>query len=107
PLEGLGIVPDTTGALATGETFTTIATAADLELIRNVLNGNGRLTMGLFGSDHAAPDGVTGQYWGDGVYGGAAPVLNLTFATAVPEPTSVWLLACAALGGALAWKRRK
>lgn len=106
PLEGLGIVPDTTLALATGETFTTTATEADLELIRNVLNGNGLLTMALFGSDHAAPDGVTAQYWGDGAYG-VAPVLNLKFATAVPEPGAIWLLGGIALGGMLVCTRRK
>lgn len=81
-LEGLGIVPDTTGPLAEGETVTTTATAADLVQLRAVLSGTKLLTMAMFGSDSATPDGVTGQYWGDGVFG-AAPVLELTF---VPEP---------------------
>ena len=87
-LEGLGVVPDATGALGDGETFTTTATPADLQLIRDVLNGSDLLTMALLGSDGATPDGVTGQYWGDGAFG-AAPVLKLTF---IPEPTSAGLL---------------
>lgn len=104
PLEGLGVVPDTTGALLAGETFTTTATAADLQLIREVLNGSGLLTMALFGSDIAAPDGVTGQYWGDGRYG-AAPVLSLTFS--VPEPGTSVMMSLSALSCAVCLVRRK
>lgn len=88
-LEGLGVVSDTTGPLAEGETIMTTATAADLALIRDVLNGTKLLTMAMFGSDGAAPDGVTGQYWGDGVGFGVAPVLELTF---IPEPASLLLV---------------
>lgn len=100
-LEGLGVVPNTTGPLASGDTITTVATAADLELLRGVLNGSDLLTLAMLGSDAAAPDGVTGQYWGDGVFG-AAPQLTLTF---IPEPSSLLLLGLA-LFVALARVRR-
>jgi hypothetical protein len=103
-LTGLGVVPDNTAALLTGETFTTIATAADLELIRAILSGDDLLTMALFGSDGAAPDGLTGQYWGDGFFG-TAPVLSLTFS--VPEPSSVLLFGLAAIGGLVGIARRR
>jgi hypothetical protein len=104
PLEGLGVVPDTTGALLEGATFTTTATAADLQLIRDILSANGLMTMAMFGSDSAAPDGATGQYWGDGRYG-VAPVLSLTFS--VPEPGSFVLVSLAIVGGVVCTVRRK
>ncbi|WP_425400281.1 hypothetical protein [Aeoliella sp.] len=96
-LEGLGVVPDTTGPLAGGETFTTLATEADLELIRNIMNGTDLMTMTLAGSDLLSPDGVTGQYWGDGVFG-AAPTLTLTF---IPEPSSVVILSLVVASGVI------
>jgi len=101
-LTGLGVVPDTTEALAAGDTFTTTATEADLDLIRAVLNDSDLLTMAMFGSDLADPDGVTGQYWGDGMGFGSAPQLVLHF---VPEPSSVVLMGILLAGGMLVARR--
>jgi len=105
PLQGLGVVPDTTGPINDGESILTVATEDDLELIREVMRGNVSsrrqlMTMVFQGSDAAAPDGLTGQYWGDGEFGNA-PILTLTF---VPEPSSMLLigfgLATLMVGGA-------
>ena len=59
------------------------------------MNGSGLLTMSMFGSDALAPDGVTGQYWGNGAFG-VEPSLVLTF---IPEPTSLVLLGLSLICG--------
>ncbi|MGI9430145.1 MAG: PEP-CTERM sorting domain-containing protein, partial [Bythopirellula sp.] len=98
-LEGLGVVPDGTGALLTDESVVTVATAADLALIQAVMNGNDLLTLEFRG---ATPTST--QYWGDGAGFGSAPILTLTF---IPEPSSVMLIGLGLAGLIVSRVRRR
>ncbi|MGI9428416.1 MAG: hypothetical protein ACR2NM_07155 [Bythopirellula sp.] len=72
-LGGLGVVPNLGAGLVNGDGVLTTATAADLDLIKGVMNGSGMLSLEM-----RSDSSETGQYWGDGAFG-IEPILTLVF----------------------------
>ncbi len=96
-LTGLGVVPNLGAGLVNGDTVLTTASAADLDLIKAVLNGTKLLTLEL-----RSDSNVTGQYWGGGGFG-PDPILTLTF---IPEPSTI-LLSLVGVFGLVLRRRRQ